>query len=104
MCVDVEDMIKELKALIEIPCIVGEEGEIAKYLAEVLKNYGFTPELHRVEGDRYNVIYRVGGDRPGRTLLLNGHLEPFQLQVVGAPILLSQKLKATGFMGLEHVI
>ncbi len=61
--------------LISAPSIVGNEGEGVKVLADILRSLGFKSQLQHVECDRYNLICRVGESKPGRVLLLNGHID-----------------------------
>jgi acetylornithine deacetylase len=52
------------------------EGEVARRLAEILRDWGMRVELQEVAPGRPNVIARVGPARPGaRTLMFNGHID-----------------------------
>jgi acetylornithine deacetylase/succinyl-diaminopimelate desuccinylase-like protein len=64
-----------LEEMITIPSIVGREGELGRYLQAELRALGLDPELHEVEGGRYNVYARLRGQGPGRRLNLNGHTD-----------------------------
>ena len=72
---DLEEIEKKIMEFISVKSIVGEEFEGAKYLAELMKEWGFKPELQKVEENRYNVICRVRLGDEGRRLLLNGHMD-----------------------------
>ncbi|MEA3247164.1 MAG: ArgE/DapE family deacylase [Gemmatimonadota bacterium] len=50
------------------------EGACARFLAQVLGDWGFRVELQQVASGRPNVIARIGTPG-GRSLLLNGHLD-----------------------------
>ena len=81
------DAVALTKALVAIdsrnPSLVAGgpgEGACAQALAAVLTDWGFRVELQESGPGRPNVIARIGrqsgpGGPPGRTLLLNGHLD-----------------------------
>ena len=73
--VDVEYAIRLTKELVRIPSVTGEEGEIAKFLAEELSGLGFKVELRRVQGDRFNVIGVLKGGEEGVALAFHGHTD-----------------------------
>jgi acetylornithine deacetylase len=50
-----------VRRLIDIPSITGREGDVARFVERHLTEEGFQTELHKVEGDRFNVFARVGG-------------------------------------------
>ena len=64
-----------LEEMVSIPSVVGEEEELAEYVASELEALGLRPELEVVEEGRPNVIARWSSGRPGRRLMLNGHLD-----------------------------
>jgi len=70
-----DEIKRRIMEFISVRSIVGEEFEGAKYLTELMRDWGFKPELQKVEGDRYNVICRVRLGDVGRRLLLNGHMD-----------------------------
>jgi acetylornithine deacetylase len=51
------------------------EAAIAQLLADVLDAWGFRVDLQEAAPGRPNVIARIGVNRGGRSLLLNGHLD-----------------------------
>ena len=73
--VDVEYALKLTKELVRIPSVTGEEGEIAKFLAEELSGLGLRVELRRVQGDRFNVIGVLKGEEKGIALAFHGHTD-----------------------------
>lgn len=53
----------------------GREEEAAHYIATVLQKNGIDTEVVPVVPGRPNVVARLKGQAPGRTLLFNGHLD-----------------------------
>ncbi len=80
--VDSEVLVKYLEDMVGIGSVnpeydwegtgVGEEA-IGDYLMDVLKEIGFSIETEKVQGNRRNVIGRIGGN--GSKLLLTGHMD-----------------------------
>lgn len=64
-----------LEEMISINSVVGNEGELAKYLHGELEVLGMTCEMEEIEPGRPNVYARLKGDRPGRRLNFNGHTD-----------------------------
>jgi len=64
-----------LEEMVSIPSVVGEEKELAEYVASELEALGLKPELQVVEENRPNVIALWDSGKPGRMLMLNGHLD-----------------------------
>lgn len=65
-----------LKELIKIPSVTGEEKEIADFIVSKLKMFGIDEAfLQPVQENRCNVIGRFKGGKPGKTILLTGHLD-----------------------------
>ena len=60
------------KALIDIPSVTGQEGEVARFLASYLSELDFKVELQPVEGDRANLIATTGA-RPD--IVFSTHLD-----------------------------
>jgi acetylornithine deacetylase len=74
------DPVELTRRLVAIPSVnpalqEGASGEaaMAEATADLLRDSGFAVEVQPVEGDRCNVVARLGDGRP--TLLLNGHLD-----------------------------
>jgi acetylornithine deacetylase/succinyl-diaminopimelate desuccinylase-like protein len=59
---------KFLRDMVAIPSITGREGLMKDYLAETFGGIGLDVELQHVDGDRYNVIGKLG-DGPVRLML-----------------------------------
>lgn len=49
-----------LKDMIAIPSVTGHEGPMKGYLADAFRKMGLDVELQQVEGDRFNVIGKLG--------------------------------------------
>ena len=53
-----------------------QEKEVAEYIKAYFDDYGIPAEVIEVEKDRhYNVVATLDSGRPGKTLMLNGHLD-----------------------------
>ncbi len=59
---------KFLRDMVAIPSVTGSEGLMKDYLAKVFGEMGLDVELQHVDGDRYNVIGKMG-DGPVRLML-----------------------------------
>ena len=76
------DPVALARALVAIPSVnpaLEKEGAgeaaIAELTAEWLREWGLSVEMSEVAPGRWNVVGRLGGERAGPTLLLNGHLD-----------------------------
>jgi acetylornithine deacetylase/succinyl-diaminopimelate desuccinylase-like protein len=67
--------LRVLEEMVRINSVVGQEGELARYLYDRLKELGIDGELHEIESDRPNVYGRLQGSGPGRRLHFNGHTD-----------------------------
>ena len=67
--------VRLLEELVRINSIVGQEGELARFLCTELDRLGLDCELEEVEPGRSNVYARLQGRGPGRRLNLNGHID-----------------------------
>ncbi|MCD4761027.1 M20/M25/M40 family metallo-hydrolase, partial [bacterium] len=73
-----EELLSEAENLIRIPSHLytpGKEKEISKFIAGRFRNENFNVDLQEVEHSRYNVIVKMSGNRKGKSLALNGHLD-----------------------------
>jgi acetylornithine deacetylase/succinyl-diaminopimelate desuccinylase family protein len=66
---------RKLEEMIAIPSVVREEKELAHYLQNELEALGLFTELHEVESGRPNIYGKLKGDKPGKRLNFNGHLD-----------------------------
>ncbi|HZD24410.1 MAG TPA: M20 family metallopeptidase [Acidimicrobiia bacterium] len=71
-------LIEFTRRLVRIPSVnrPGElEAEAARAVVDLAESYGWRPVVEEVEPGRPNVIIRLRGDRPGKTLLFEGHTD-----------------------------
>jgi acetylornithine deacetylase/succinyl-diaminopimelate desuccinylase family protein len=80
----VKPVVELLQQLVSIPSVnpaladdpsIGGEARLTKWLAEDLKRRGFRVEWHEQTAGRPNVVGRYGPEKPGRTVLLESHLD-----------------------------
>jgi acetylornithine deacetylase len=67
------------------------ENEIAKYIRHRLDELELGPEIQTIAPDRHNVIAVVSGSNPGKSLLLNGHLDTVGVEGMDDPFILRQE-------------
>jgi acetylornithine deacetylase len=67
------------------------ENEIAKYIRHRLDELELGPEIQTIAPDRCNVIAVVSGSNPGKSLLLNGHLDTVGVEGMDDPFILRQE-------------
>ena len=103
--VDRDELIRFTRDLVRIPSVFcpgtreGNETRVAQHIAEYLGGNGFDVRLEEVTPGRPNVWTLWTGDRPGRTLLFEGHTDvvtegpaeewkypPFGAELVGSRI------------------
>jgi len=66
---------KLIEDMVAIPSVVNDERDLAEYLRGELDALGLETSLQPVEGDRANVIGKLGFQKPGKTLMFNGHMD-----------------------------
>src|ERR1700732_5057663 len=66
---------KLLTDLVNISSPTGEEGDIARYLADRFESAGLKAKLQEADQDRYNAVGVLEGDGSGLSLLFNGHMD-----------------------------
>jgi acetylornithine deacetylase/succinyl-diaminopimelate desuccinylase-like protein len=82
-CVNRDRLVETAVRLIEVPSPTGEAGAVCDRLAEILSADGF--HVERPKGGYAHspaVAVRFQGNRPGRTLQFNGHLDVVHLPFV----------------------
>lgn len=67
--------LNQLKEMIKIPSIVGQEKELTEYLRNELDSLGLKTELHEAQPNRPNIYAKLDGVNPGKRLNFNGHLD-----------------------------
>lgn len=74
---DAEEALEILAGLLKIPSEnpTGTEEAAGRYMHELLRRHGIPAELSWAATGRPNVVARIKGRKPGKTLLLNGHLD-----------------------------
>src|SRR5438270_9740165 len=79
--IDHEELIRFTQDLIRIPSVFspndpeGNEARAAHYVADYLDGAGFEVRMEEVAPGRPNVWTVWRGDRPGKTLLFEGHTD-----------------------------
>jgi acetylornithine deacetylase/succinyl-diaminopimelate desuccinylase-like protein len=74
---DAEEALEILAGLLRTPSEnpTGSEEKAGRYVHELLRRNGIPAELSWAAPGRPNVVARLKGREPGKTLLLNGHLD-----------------------------
>ena len=67
--------VRKLEEMIVINSVVGQEGELAEYLRGELEALGLRTETQEVEPGRPNVYGRIKGEKHGKRLNFNGHMD-----------------------------
>lgn len=67
-----KELIEFTQKLIRIPSFSGKEGEVAKFLQKSMLEMGFDEAIIDKNG---SVLGTVHGKRPGKTVLLDGHID-----------------------------
>jgi succinyl-diaminopimelate desuccinylase len=80
MGIDAAALVGFTQELVRIPSVHDparglSEAPAAERVAERMRAFGWEPELDVVAPGRPNVIATIDGDRPGRTLLFEGHTD-----------------------------
>jgi succinyl-diaminopimelate desuccinylase len=78
--IDVDALVSFTRELVRIPSVFDparglDESPAAELVAEQMRAFGWSPELDLVAPGRPNVYCTVEGDRPGRTLMFEGHTD-----------------------------
>ena len=73
--VDLDRAVELVRQVCRIPSVLGEEGKLAEFLADVMRGAGFSSvQLQPVLPGRPNAVGEVGFG-PGRRVVLTGHLD-----------------------------
>ncbi len=62
------------------------ELEIARYMESLFVKEGMEAEVQILEGSRANIVARLSGTRPGKVLMLNGHLDTVGIEGMDRPL------------------
>lgn len=73
--VDREAMVRLAQALIRIPSFKTEETQVARHIAELLRQRGYQVQLQEVEPGRFQTVATLKGTGGGKSLMLNGHID-----------------------------
>jgi acetylornithine deacetylase/succinyl-diaminopimelate desuccinylase len=76
--IDERELAKIVQDMIRIPShseTPGQEREVSGFVEEMLGGWGYDVALQEVQDGRSNVIATAKGEKGGRSLLLNGHLD-----------------------------
>ncbi len=78
--IDRDHLVEFTRALVRIPSVYDpdrglDESRVAELVAAQMTSFGWTPEIDVVEPGRPNVVAVVEGDRPGPTLMFEGHTD-----------------------------
>ena len=78
--IDVDAVVEFTRQLVRIPSVYDparglNEQPAAELVAEQMRAFGWSPRVDLVADGRPNVIATIDGDRPGRTLLFEGHTD-----------------------------
>jgi succinyl-diaminopimelate desuccinylase len=78
--IDVDALVSFTRELVRVPSVFDparglDESRAAELVAEQMRAFGWSPELDLVAPGRPNVYCTVEGDRPGRTLMFEGHTD-----------------------------
>ncbi|MGR3762839.1 YgeY family selenium metabolism-linked hydrolase [Rossellomorea sp. NS-SX7] len=72
-----EDVIKLCQKIVQIKSYSGEEGQVAK----TIKEYSYERKVDEILTDDYgNILLVWNGDRPGPTILFDGHIDTVPVQ------------------------
>jgi acetylornithine deacetylase/succinyl-diaminopimelate desuccinylase family protein len=69
------DMIRFTQQLVKINSVNGNETEVCEAIAKKLNEYHIESKLVGDDPKRQSLLVRLDGNRPGKTLLLNGHTD-----------------------------
>jgi succinyl-diaminopimelate desuccinylase len=78
--IDRDDLIEFTRTLVRIPSVYDpdrglDESQAAELVAAQMTSFGWSPEIDLVAPGRPNVVAVVEGDRPGPTLMFEGHTD-----------------------------
>ena len=80
------EVVKFAQAIIRQPSVTGQEGELGRFLARRLEEFGLRVELQEVAAERYNVLAVLPGDDPALGLLFHAHMDTVPFGEMIAPL------------------
>ena len=107
---DEENLLDLVERMIRIPSHreePAEEKQIAEFLAKEFEASGIRSELQQVDGERSNVIGKLGREVSGRSLMLNGHMDtvpPGQMKKPFTPKRSRGKLYGRGAVDMKGAL
>ncbi len=70
------NVVEEVKKLISIPSVTGNEKEIGTYIAEKFRSLGCRTEIFQVDKDRFNILAVLGPEKNDPMgVLFHGHMD-----------------------------
>ena len=73
--VDHDEAVSLLKSLVQIPSITGDEIDCARFVRQYLNDKGFDVTWDQLDDQRANVIGKIKGQDPKKSLIFNGHID-----------------------------
>ena len=59
-----DEVVQFTQAIVRQPSVTGQEGELGRFLAQRLEQFGLRVELQEVAAERCNVLATLPGDDP----------------------------------------
>jgi acetylornithine deacetylase/succinyl-diaminopimelate desuccinylase family protein len=69
------DVIVLVQELVKIPSVCGDEGKVARFIADWMKKNKLPVQMIKVKPNRPNVVTILKGSKPGPRIMLNGHMD-----------------------------
>ena len=80
------EVVQFTQAIIRQSSVTGEEGDLGRFLARALDEFGLRVELQEVAAGRYNVLAVLPGDDPALSLLFHAHMDTVPFAVMTDPL------------------
>jgi len=79
-------VIQFTQAVIRQSSVTGEEGDLGRFLARALEEFGLRVELQEAAPERYNVLAVLPGDDPELSLLFHSHMDTVPFGAMADPL------------------